>query len=107
MPSLGSTYNIKPNLVDWVDPDLNPLNVVVDIQYGGAGPWTNITTMANGATYAWTVAGAIGTAQMRYSNPLNAVYSVVGAVFNISAAGVGGLPFRPGQGRGPFVGVAS
>jgi hypothetical protein len=103
MPTIGSTLDIIPNLEDWVDPNLAPLNVVVNIQYGGAGPWSNITTMANGATYGWIVAGPVGTAQLRYSNPLNVVYTVYGAVFNISAAGAGS-PFRPGEARGPYTG---
>ena len=86
MAYIGVALPIKPKLVDWVDPDLVALNVVVDIQRGGIGPWVNITTMANNATYNWTVTGPVGTAQLRYSNPLDVVYLVYGGVFDIANA---------------------
>jgi len=84
MPYIGVTLNILPQLTDWVDPDLNPLNVVVDIQRNGAGPWGNLGTVNNNTILPWLVTAPVCTAQIRYSNPLDPVYTVYGDVFAIA-----------------------
>lgn len=89
MAAIGETLHIAWTSTDWLDPDGNPLPMMIELSRDGGGTWeTIVASTADDGAYDWVVTGAVSSnCLFRFSDPADATVYFDGSPFSITVAG--------------------
>jgi hypothetical protein len=86
---IGQSVSITWSATDWVDPDLSPLTVKIELSRDNGSTWSTLAAGApNTGTYTWTVTTPAATqCKIRLSDPDASSVNWTSTAFAINASG--------------------